>query len=173
MQHASITCLPCYQSSATLGRLQAALTRAQGEKHTKICAADLHEIDVRLRIVVQVDILYLHNAAEAQLQRLGNEGFEALLSAAFDWLEGARKRGAIQACALCEVGAGLGVMDQIPASVFNIQAQHLLWTDVMWSGQVWAGDLGLLQEAAGSARLPVPGASGGAGGGGGRRGSWL
>ena len=47
---------------------------------------------------MQVDILYLHNAAEAQLQRLGTKGFEALLSAAFDWLEGARKRGAIQAC---------------------------------------------------------------------------
>jgi hypothetical protein len=47
----------------------------------------------------QVDLLYLHNVAEAQLARLGAEGFDAALRRAFVWLEEARQRGQIKACA--------------------------------------------------------------------------
>jgi len=47
----------------------------------------------------QVDLLYLHNVAEAQLARLGADAFDAALRRAFVWLEEARQRGQIKACA--------------------------------------------------------------------------
>ncbi|KAK9821777.1 hypothetical protein WJX81_000061 [Elliptochloris bilobata] len=67
--------------------------------HPKCLGASLDR-SLRLLKMSTVDILYLHNAAEAQLQRLGAEGFEALLRAAFAWLEGTRRRGSIQAYGL-------------------------------------------------------------------------
>ncbi len=47
--------------------------------------------------LAQVDILYLHNAAESHLGGLGNEAFLKRLGEAFAWLEGARKEGKIAA----------------------------------------------------------------------------
>ena len=46
---------------------------------------------------MQVDVLYLHNAAEMQLTALGEAAFFERLRAAFKWLEGARSRGTIRA----------------------------------------------------------------------------
>ena len=46
---------------------------------------------------MQVDILYLHNAAESHLDGLGAKDFMERLRQAFAWLEGARKEGKIAA----------------------------------------------------------------------------
>lgn len=45
----------------------------------------------------QVDLLYLHNAAESQLAPLGQKAFVARLSEAFGFLEKARQDGSIRA----------------------------------------------------------------------------
>ena len=48
----------------------------------------------------QVDLLYLHNPAEMQLSALGMQAFMQRLREAFQWGEGARRRGLIRAYGL-------------------------------------------------------------------------
>ena len=67
----------------------------------------------------QVDILYLHNAAEAQARILGEAGFRARLTDAFTWLEGARTSGRIQVRRACRArerraSIGRGLATQAP-----------------------------------------------------------
>ena len=47
-----------------------------------------------------MDLLYLHNPAEMQLNALGQRAFMHQMSEAFTWAEGARKRGLIRAYGL-------------------------------------------------------------------------
>lgn len=47
-----------------------------------------------------MDLLYLHNPVEMQLQALGQQGFMDQMREAFTWAEGARKRGLIRAYGL-------------------------------------------------------------------------
>ena len=53
---------------------------------------------LRYMIVLQVDILYLHNAEESQRAQLGDKAFMERLKAAFEWLEKARAQSRIQVC---------------------------------------------------------------------------
>ena len=47
--------------------------------------------------MLQVDLFYLHNAAEMQLQPLGRPAFMQQLKKSFAWAEEARRRGSIRA----------------------------------------------------------------------------
>ena len=51
---------------------------------------------ILIAFLIQVDVLYLHNAEESQRAQLGDQAFTERLKAAFEWLEKARSSGKIQ-----------------------------------------------------------------------------
>jgi diketogulonate reductase-like aldo/keto reductase len=71
-------------------------------------------------VAVQMDVLYLHNAAESQVDTLGEAKFMQRLRDAFVWLEDARQHGRIQSYGMVSEFRALAF------SVLRLAATHPL-----------------------------------------------
>ena len=103
--------------------------------------------------MLQVDILYLHNAAESG-EALGETVLMRRLADAFGWLESARTAGRIQvpilACQGCATLYSCGKA-HVGENLYNL----MVCSCIVACAGIWHGYLGLLQEAAGQRRPPA------------------